>query len=143
VEEKTMSVEENVKLVKDGYAAFGRGDIQGLLGLLSEDVVWETPGEGLPLAGTYIGREAVARFFQKLGEEAEILAFEQREFVGQDDQVVVIGWQRGNIRATNRAYETSWVMVFTIRGGKISRFREFSNTLAIANAYASTARAAG
>jgi len=27
-EEIKMSVEENVQLVKDGYAAFGRGDIQ-------------------------------------------------------------------------------------------------------------------
>jgi len=138
-----MGAEENVQLVKNGYAAFGRGDIQGLLELLSEDVEWEIPGKGLPLAGTYIGREGVARFFQKLGEDAEILAFEPREFVAQDDQVVVIGWERGSIRATNRSFETSWVMAFTIRGGKISGFREFSDTLAIANAYASTASAAG
>jgi uncharacterized protein len=138
-----MGAEENIRLVKDGYAAFGRGDVQGLLGLLSEDVEWEIPGQGLPLAGTYIGRDGVARFFQKLGEDAEILAFEPREFVAQDDQVVVIGLERGNIRATGRAFEANWVMVFTIRGGKISGFREFSDTLAIANAYASTARAAG
>lgn len=138
-----MSAEENVQLVKNGYAAFGRGDIQGLLDLLSGDVEWEIPGQGLPLAGTYLGHDGVARFFQKLGEDAEIQAFEPREFVAQDDQVVVIGWERGIIRATNRPFETNWVMAFTIRDGKVSRFREFANTLAIANAYASAAKAAG
>jgi len=137
-----MSAEENVQLVKNGYAAFGRGDIQGLLGLLSEDVEWEIPGKGLPLAGTYLGHDGVARFFQKLGEDTEIAAFEPREFLAQDDQVVVIGSERGSIRATNRAFETNWVMVFTVRGGKIIRFREFADTLAIANAYVATAKAA-
>ena len=58
-----MSTEESVQVVKDGFAAFGRGDIQGLLGLLSEDVEWHIPGEGLPLAGTYRGRDAVGQFF--------------------------------------------------------------------------------
>jgi len=36
--------------VKDGFAAFGRGDI---LALFAEDIEWIIPGEGWPLAGTY------------------------------------------------------------------------------------------
>ena len=32
-----MSVQENVQIVKDAYAAFGRGDIQGLLALFAEE----------------------------------------------------------------------------------------------------------
>jgi ketosteroid isomerase-like protein len=32
-----MSVQQNVQIVKDA-AAFGRGDIQGLLALLAEDI---------------------------------------------------------------------------------------------------------
>lgn len=33
-----MGVQENVHIVKDGYAALGHGDIQGLLALFAEDV---------------------------------------------------------------------------------------------------------
>ena len=44
-----MSTQENVQVVKDGYAAFSRGDIPGLLALLAEDVEWHIPGAGLPL----------------------------------------------------------------------------------------------
>jgi ketosteroid isomerase-like protein len=47
-----MSVQENVQIVKDGFAAFGRGDMQDLLALFAEDIEWIVPGEGWPLAGT-------------------------------------------------------------------------------------------
>ena len=136
-EETTMSTEESLRVVKDCYAAFGRGDIQGLLGMLSDDVEWHIPGEGLPLAGTYRGRDGVGQFFQKLSQDSDILAFEPREFVAQDEQVAVIGWERVKVKATNRTVEANWVMVFTVRGGKIARFREFADTQAFASAYAS------
>jgi ketosteroid isomerase-like protein len=138
-----MSTEESLRVVKDGYAAFGRGDIQGLLGILSDDVEWHIPGEGLPLSGTHRGRDGVGQFFQKLAEDSEILAFEPREFVAQAEHVAVIGWERVKIKATNRTVELNWVMVFTVRGGKIARFREYTDTQALASAYASTAKAAG
>lgn len=42
-----MSVEENVQIVKAAFAAFGRGDIQGLLAL-AEDIECISPGGRLP-----------------------------------------------------------------------------------------------
>ena len=137
-----MTTEENVQLVKNAYAAFGRGDIQGLLGMLSDDVEWDIPGEGLPISATYRGHDGVGSFFQKLGQEADLLVFEPREFVAQGDHVLVIGWERGKIKATNRAFEVNWVMAFTVRGGKIAKFREYTDTQAIAAAQAPAAKAA-
>ena len=61
-----MGIQENVQLVKNGYAAFARRDIQGLLALFAEDIEWVIPGAGLPLSGTYRGHAGVASFFQKL-----------------------------------------------------------------------------
>lgn len=138
-----MGTEESLQLVKAGYAAFGRGDVQGLIALLSDDVEWHIPGEGLPLSGIYRGHDGVAQFFQKLSQDSDILAFEPREFVAQDDQVVVIGWERARPKTTNRVLEVDWVMAFTVRGGKIVKFRQYSDTKAWADAYASAARAAG
>ena len=47
-----MSTQENVQIVKDFFAAMGRGDEQALLALSAEDVEWIIPGEDWPLAGT-------------------------------------------------------------------------------------------
>jgi uncharacterized protein len=138
-----MSTAENLRLVKDGYAAFGRGDLPGLLSLLAEDVVWDMPGDGLPIAGSYRGRDGVASFFEKLRQQADILEFQPREFLADGDRVLVVGWERMKIKATGRGADIDWVMSFTIRNGKIAAFRQYTDTKAIADAYVSSAAAAG
>ena len=130
-----MSAQENVQIVKDGYAAFGRRDIQGLLALFAEDIEWISPGEGLPLAGTYRGRAGAANFFQKLSETVEFSAFEPREFMAEGDRVLVVGWDSGRVKATNKSFEGHWVMAFTVRNGKVTNFREYTDTLATARAF--------
>jgi ketosteroid isomerase-like protein len=136
-----MGTAENLQIVKNGYAAFGRGDVPGLLALLAEDVVWDMPGDGFPLAGTYRGHEGVASFFQKLGEQAEILEFQPREFLADGNRVLVVGWESMKVRATGRGVEIDWVMSFTLRNGKIAKFREYTDTKAIADAHVSAAAA--
>jgi uncharacterized protein len=130
-----MSVQQNVQIVKDAYAAFGRGDIQGLLALFAEDIEWITPGEGWPLAGTYRGLAGVADFFQKISEMVEISFLEPREFVGQGDRVLVVGFSSGRVKATNREFENNWVIAFTVRNGKVTNVREYIDTLALARGF--------
>jgi ketosteroid isomerase-like protein len=138
-----MGTQESLQVVRDGFAAFGRGDMAGLLALMAEDVEWDIPGEGLPLAGAYRGRDGVASFFQKLAAEADILDFQPREFVADGDRVLVVGWERSKVKATNRTVEVDWVMAFTVRDGKVAKYRQYTDTKLLASAYESTARAAG
>jgi len=138
-----MGTQENVQVVKDGYAAFMRGDVPGLLALLAEDVEWHIPGAGLPLAGTYRGHDGVANFFQKLVQDVDILDFQPREFVAEGNRVLVTGSERAKVKATGRTAEIDWVMSFTVRNGKIISFREYTDTKAMADAYASSVAAAG
>lgn len=50
------------------------------------------------------------------------------------DRVVTEGRNRNTARATGRAYEHEWVMVFTIRDGKIARFRHYYDPADITHA---------
>ena len=136
-----MSTQESLQVVKEGYAAFGRGDMQGLLGLMAEDVEWIAPGPGLPLAGTYRGRDGVATFFQKLTADTEILEFQPREFVADGNRVLVVGWERVKIKPTNRIVEVDWVMSFTVLDGKVSKYQQFTDTKALADAFSLAAGA--
>ena len=63
-----MSTEKNVQIVKDFFAAMGRGDKQGLLALVAEDIEWIIPGEDWPLAGTHRGHAGLAAVLQKRSE---------------------------------------------------------------------------
>ena len=138
-----MSEGQNVQIVRDCYASFGRGDIQTILNNLSDDVEWILPGEGvLPQGGLYEGPEGVTRFFQTLSETTEMLKFEPREFVAQGDRVVAFGSFKAKAKATGRSAEANWVMSFTFRDGKITNFREYTDTAALAVAYVQEARSA-
>jgi uncharacterized protein len=130
-----MSVQQNVQIVKDGFAAYARGDMQGLFELFAEDIEWIVPGEGLPFAGTYRGLAEVADFLQKISEMLEVSLFEPREFVGQGDRVLVVGFERETVKATNRTFEEHWVFAFTFRNDKVTNVREYFDTLALARGF--------
>jgi uncharacterized protein len=129
-----MSTQENVQIVKDFFAAMGRGHKQGLLAWSAEDIEWIIPGEDWPLAGTHRGHAGLADLLQKVSEMVEISFLEPREFVAQGDRVLVVGFARGRIKATNRTFEDHWVFAITVRNGKLTNIQEYIDTQALARA---------
>src|SRR4051812_47362960 len=110
----SMSELENTKIVQEAYAAFLKGDIQGVLASLTDDVEWVTPGPVgmLPTAGTYRGKDGVVKFFEILGESEQIEVFEPKEFIAQGDNVVATVRYRMRPRATNIPMEDELVHIF-------------------------------
>ena len=129
-----MNTHENVQIVKDFFAAIGGSDRQGLLALCAEDIEWIIPGEDWPLAGTHRGHAGLADLLQKASETVETSFPEPPEFVAQGDRVLVVGFARGRIFATNRTFEDDWVFAITVRNGKVTNIREYIDTQALARA---------
>jgi uncharacterized protein len=128
-----MSTEKNVQTVKDFFAAIGRGDREGLLALVAEDIEWIIPGEDWPLAGTHRGHAGLADLLQSASKSIET-STEPREFVAQGDRVLVVGFAKGKIKATNKTFEDHFVFAITVRGGKLTNIREYIDTQALARA---------
>jgi hypothetical protein len=132
-----MSAQENTNIVKQTYEAFLRGDIESLLKLYAEDVVWEVYGPAsVPTTGTRRGKAELAQFFATVNESLEPHSFEPREFIAQDDQVVVLGHYNWTAKPTGRTFSSNWAHVVTLRDGKIIRFREYTDTAAAVAAFA-------
>jgi ketosteroid isomerase-like protein len=129
-----MSIENNVQIVKDFFAAMGRGDRQGLLALTAEDIEWIIPGEDWPLAGTYRGHAGLQDLLQKASDKVETSVMERREYVAQGDRVLVVGFASGKIKATKKAWDDDWVFAITVRSGKLTKIREYVDTQALARA---------
>ncbi len=129
-----MSIEKNVQVVKDFFAAMGSGDKQGLLALSAEDIEWIIPGEDWPLAGTHRRHAGLADVLQKASEKVETSFPEPPEFVAQGNRVMVVGFARGRIKATNRTFEDHWVFAITVRNAKVTNIREYIDTQALARA---------
>ena len=129
-----MSIEKNVQIVKDFFAAMGSYNEQNLLALAAEDIEWIIPGEGWPLAGTHRGHAGVNNLLQKANETVETSYPEPPEFIAQGDRVLVVGVATGKIKATNRTFEDHWVFDITVRNGKLTNIREYIDTQALARA---------
>jgi len=129
-----MSTQENVQIVKDFFAAMGRGDKQGLLALSAENIEWIIPGADWPLAGTHRGHEGLAGLLQKASEMLETSYPKPPELVAQGDRVLVVGGATGKIKATNKPFKDNWVFDITVRNGKVTKIREYMDTQALARA---------
>jgi uncharacterized protein len=129
-----MSIEENVQVVKDFFAAMGGANKQDLLALVAEDIEWIIPGKCWPLAGAYRGRPELAALVRKASEEVETTYPEPPEFVAQGDRVLVVGVATGKIKATNKPFKDNWIFDITVRDGKVTKIREYIDTQALARA---------
>ena len=126
-----MSIETNIQTVKDFFAAIARGDREGLLALVAEDIEWIIPGEDWPLAGTRHGHAGLADLLEAASRSIET-STEPREFVAQGDRVLVVGFARGRIKATNKTFVDDWVFAITVRDGRLTSIREYVDTQALA-----------
>ena len=128
-----MSLENNIQTVKAVFAAIVRGDREALLALVAEDIEWIIPGEDWPLAGTRRGRAGLADLLETASKTIET-STEPREFVAQGDRVLLVGFARGRIKATNKTFEDDWIFAITVRDGRLTHIREYIDTQALARA---------
>ena len=132
-----MNEQENLQVVHQAYEAFGRGDVPGVLAMLTEDVEWSTPGPPnvIPYAGTRTGHEQVAGYFGTFGEAVEVSEFEPQRFFAEEEMVVVLGHYAFRVKSTGKPVDTDWVHAFTFSDGKIARFRGYEDSAAVAAAF--------
>jgi len=125
-----MSEQQNIELIKSGYAAFIGADLQTLLDLFSEDLDFQHPMPQTiwPWAGKRKGRAGLAEFIAGINETIEYPQFEPREFIASGDRVAVLVFERCRVKATGVEFDNFYVHVFKFTGGKVSQFLIFEDT---------------
>jgi ketosteroid isomerase-like protein len=118
-----------VDLVKRSYAAFELGDLDGVLGDMDPEIEWQQ-AQGLPHGGTYRGVDEVRRnIFDPLDEEWwDDFSAVPTEFLDAGGEVVVLGRYRGVAKGSGKQLDVPFVHVWTVRGEKAVRFRQFLDT---------------
>ena len=109
----------NENLVREGFAAFGRGDMDALRKqFFTEDVRYHVAGRSL-IAGDYEGTEQVLQFFARLFElTGGTFSIELHDVLANDEHAVALFTIRGE-RAGKRLNDNS-VLTFHVRDGKAS-----------------------
>jgi len=138
IEEDAMSA-ANIAFVQSLYAASRRGDIDTIVAATSPDVHWEAVGRrtDFPLLGVRKGHDGVRDFFRVLGEQQDIVQFAPRDFHAAGAMVFVSGHYAWTLRKTGKRAESDWLHVFAIADGKVTSFRDFTDTARFVEAYRS------
>lgn len=121
----------NEELLRAGYAAFARGDLDAVFELFSPDIEWHVPGE-FPLAGDYKGTEEVRRFFGRLFELLGAdgsLQLEPKDILANDEHAVSLMHYQG--RRGERTLDTTIVHVWRVDDGQLAEYRAYPKDLHI------------
>jgi ketosteroid isomerase-like protein len=116
--------QENVEIVRRGYALYEAGDLEGVAALFSDDAELAGAG-GLGIAGTGAGTRYGPEGFVRGTEEA-LEAFddyrvETEEFIDAGDAVVVPVRISGRGRASGVSMEMRLAHLWALRDGKAIR----------------------
>jgi ketosteroid isomerase-like protein len=120
---------DNLELVKRSYVAFERDDLDAVLADMDPEIEWHQ-AQGLPHGGFYRGVEEVRRnIFEPLDAEWwDEFTAKPDEFLDAGEQIVVLGRYRGIAKVTGKQLDVPFVHVWTVRGGRAVRFRQFLDT---------------
>ncbi|MDQ2775385.1 MAG: nuclear transport factor 2 family protein [Acidobacteriota bacterium] len=137
-----MNEQQNVALVQKALEAFGRGDVQAILDLSSNDSEFRCPGpEIIPYAGTKRGHSEIQTYFDALITTQKNANLSIDRFVAQGDTVVAIGRYTAQVNSTGKSIDTPVMLAFELQDGKIKRHLVMGDTAAIADSYTAAAAA--
>jgi ketosteroid isomerase-like protein len=134
-----MSPDEKVAVLRKIFAEFAEsGSVEGLLEILTEDVVYRvTVGEGTPLSGEFVGIEGVRRYFEGMPAAVEHLGFNVYDFLANEDTAVVTGDETLRVVRNGAVFSSDWAVVCRYRGDKVRSVVVIENLGPLSAAYAS------
>jgi ketosteroid isomerase-like protein len=125
-----MTVEQNVAIARRFYERFNANDLDGVMATFSEDARFRVPGKSdeLSSAGWY-DKTKIRRLFEFMTSRLrDGLRMEVLSVLADGDKVALEVESRGELDS-GRVYNNEYVVLMTIRDGKISEVREYNDTL--------------
>jgi ketosteroid isomerase-like protein len=122
--QSTDTTTDNAEVVRRGYAAFNAADIATLTELLDENVSWHTPGRS-PIAGDYLGRDAVFGQFGRYGGDTGGTFKAELEQVFTSPDGRVIGLHHNSGERNGKRLDTACCIVFEVENGRMISGREY------------------
>ena len=121
----------NKEIVQGIYDSFASGDVAAVTAAFANDIAW-TEADGFPLAGTYIGAQAIVEnVFMRLGEIGDNWGVVVDRFVADGDTVVADGKYTWNHKKSGDLCEVRMAHVWTLADGKVTSFLQHVDTVRV------------
>ena len=124
----------NVDLIKKFYNSFKDQDKQIYLQLCDDNIEW-TVMENMPNGGIHVGKKAIfGEYFPKLFSSFAEFHAVPEEFLDAGDGIIVLGKYHVMAKKSKKQFESRFAHVYTIKNGKIIKFRQYADTMKIQEA---------
>ena len=124
-------MDTNDHTVREVYAAFNRGDVEGVLAPLAPDVEWRV-APAIPGGRTaYFGPSDVAEFLRRISALSERHQIDLESVTDVGEHVAVVGRHRIQ-RADREVVAFRFVHTWTLREGLISAMTELVDSSKLA-----------
>lgn len=111
------------QLVIQVYEKFGKGDVEGILTLCNENVVFEIEDRNFDAKKrTYRGKKEVGEFFGELAGKISYSKFQPVRFIADGEDVFIIVETNYEVLGNKKTYSSKYTHHFKIVNGKISYF---------------------
>jgi len=120
----------NPDIIKSIYANFAKGDVPAVLGAFDSQIEWNE-AEGFVYAdgNPYVGPQAVlAGIFQRIGSDVANFTVIPQRIIDGGDVIVAEGRYHGTMKSTNTTIDSQFAHVWQLRGGKVVRFQQYTDT---------------
>jgi ketosteroid isomerase-like protein len=127
---ETTTSPHNIEAVQRLYAAYGAGDVDGVLAELADDVDWaaEAVSTTVPWYGRFLGKDDVPRFFKEIATHVDVVDFTIVGFTSNEtDVVATIHWTY-RVHATGKTASMYMQHWWRLADGKIVFFRGSEDT---------------
>lgn len=106
----------NAELVREGFSAFQRGDMEKLDEMFAEDASWHSSGNN-PLAGDLQGKKEIFENFGRVQQLSDTFEQKIHDILANDDHAIALV----NVKATREGKELdgNQVFVFHVENEKV------------------------
>jgi ketosteroid isomerase-like protein len=123
-----MRADENLAIMRRAYEAFNSADMDTLIEVFDESLVWHLPGRS-SFANDYQGREATLAYFGQLGQETGGTFRAELQHLLADDDDRVVGIQRSTGDRDGKHLDVWDCIVFELKDGRVTDGREHFHDL--------------
>lgn len=124
----------DLDIIASYYAAAARGDSAAMMATLDPNIRW-TESAGFPLAGTYVGPQAVIEnVFVALAKEWDDFEVDLERLLDGGERIVAVATYRGTNKRTGKVLAARVVHLWEVADGKAVSFEQISDSVPVVEA---------
>lgn len=121
----------NIAVIQELYRTFREQDYDAFQIICAPDLEW-IQNEGFPRGSTYRGVDAVVEgVFKVFNQDWDSWRFQIEEYLDAGHSIIVLGFYEGIHRVSRKSFRSTAAHVYDLVDGKVTRFRQFTDTKVI------------